>query len=109
MLVAYGFASQRDDTSNVIVNFLGLYARLGVWSPLPNGRRALFYNFWEGKIIRPSRSRQRLASDLTSVLSLLAEGAIQPQVAARIPLAEAGRTMALAESRTVYGKVVLVP
>ena len=43
------------------------------------------------------------------VLSLLAQGAITPHVAARIPLAEASRAMTLAESKTVYGKVVLVP
>jgi NADPH2:quinone reductase len=30
-------------------------------------------------------------------------------VAARVPLSEASRALALAESRTVVGKVVLVP
>jgi len=30
--------------------FLGLYARLGLWSMLPNRRCALFYNFWAGKL-----------------------------------------------------------
>ena len=43
------------------------------------------------------------------MLSLLEQGAATPHVAARIPLTEAGRAMALAESRTVYGKVVLFP
>jgi NADPH:quinone reductase-like Zn-dependent oxidoreductase len=107
-LVAYGMAAQKDDTTNMLVTFLGVYARLGLWSLLPNRRRALFYNFWAGKHIRPKRFWQRLASDLSSVFSLLAEGAITPCVAARIPLAEAGRAMTLAESRTAYGKVVLV-
>lgn len=69
----------------------------------------LFYNFWGGKGIGPERFRRRMAADLTSVLELLAEGAITPHVAARIPLAEASRALALAESRTVYGKIVLVP
>lgn len=82
---------------------------LALWSVLPNGRRALFYNFWGGKHVRPKRFRRGLASDLSSVLALLKEGAVTPHVAARIPLSEAGKAMTLAESRTVYGKVVLVP
>jgi NADPH:quinone reductase-like Zn-dependent oxidoreductase len=108
-LVAYGTASQRDDTSNVLATGMGVYCRLAVWSLMPNGRRALFYNFWAGKVISPKRFWQRLASDLSSVFSLLANGAITPHVAARMPLAEAGAAMSLAESRTAYGKVVLIP
>jgi NADPH2:quinone reductase len=108
-LVAYGMAAQRDDTSNMLGTFLGVYGRLALWSLLPNRRRAFFYNFWGGKVIQPKRFRRRLASDLTCVLSLLAQGAITPHVAARFPLAEASRAMTLAESKTVYGKVVLVP
>ena len=102
-------AAQRDDTSNMLITFLGVYGRLGMWSFAPNGRRALFYNFWAGRHLRPKRFWQHLASDLTSVFSLLAEGAITPHVAARIPLTEACAAMALAESRTAYGKVLLVP
>ena len=108
-LVAYGTAAQLNDTNNLILTFVGLYARLGLWSLLPNRRRALFYNFWGGKLIQPARFRKRLASDLTNVLSLLTDGSVTPHVAARIPLREASRAMALAESRTMYGKVVLVP
>ncbi|AXC15066.1 hypothetical protein ACPOL_5822 [Acidisarcina polymorpha] len=40
---------------------------------------------------------------------LLAKGAINPPIAARFPLAEASAAMTLAESRTVQGKVVLLP
>jgi NADPH:quinone reductase-like Zn-dependent oxidoreductase len=108
-LVAYGMATHRDDTSNVLVTFLGVYGRLALWSLAPNGRRAIFYNFWAGKYIHSKRFWLRLASDLTSVFSLLGEGAITPHVAASMPLAEAGAAMTLAESRTAYGKVVLVP
>ena len=59
--------------------------------------------------MQPARFRKRLASDLTDVLSLLADGSLTPHVAARIPLRDASRAMTLAESRTIYGKVVLVP
>jgi NADPH:quinone reductase-like Zn-dependent oxidoreductase len=108
-LVAYGTAGQRDDTNNVLATGMAVYSRLGLWSLMPNGRRALFYNFWAGKTISPKRFWRRLAADLSSVFSLLAKGAITPHVAARMPLADACAAMSLAESKTAYGKVVLIP
>jgi NADPH:quinone reductase-like Zn-dependent oxidoreductase len=108
-LVAYGFAAQRDETTSPILSFLGVYARFGLLALQPNHRRALFYNFWGGSRIAPARFRERLAGDLIRVLELLADGALAGHVAARIPLEEAGRAMALAESRTVLGKVILTP
>jgi len=59
--------------------------------------------------LRPARFRARHAADLSAVLTLLQHGEIRPQVAARFPLQEAAKAMELAESRTVRGKVVLVP
>jgi NADPH:quinone reductase-like Zn-dependent oxidoreductase len=108
-LVAYGFAAQRDDTTNPILTYLSTTARLGLWTLKPNRRRALFYNFWGGSRITPKRFRQHLASDLTNVLTLLADGALTAHVAARIPLHQASRAMTLAESRTILGKVILTP
>ncbi|HWS33039.1 MAG TPA: zinc-binding dehydrogenase [Actinoplanes sp.] len=46
---------------------------------------------------------------LTEVLGLLSAGVLTPQVAARIPLSQAATALTLAESRTVAGKVVLLP
>jgi NADPH:quinone reductase-like Zn-dependent oxidoreductase len=60
-------------------------------------------------VISPERFWRRLAADLSSVFSLLAKGAITPHVAARMPLTDAGAAMSLAESKTAYGKVVLIP
>ena len=109
-LVGYGTASQLDDTNNMILTFVGIIVRFGLWTLQPNhGRRATFYNFWGGKITRPRRFRQRLADDLHQLTQLLADGEITPHIAARLPLAEAARAMALAESRTVHGKIVLTP
>ncbi|WP_354701680.1 medium chain dehydrogenase/reductase family protein [Paraconexibacter sp. AEG42_29] len=108
-LVAYGTASRRDDTNNLLVGFAAIFARFGLWSLLPNGRGATFYNFWGGRLTRPAAFRRRMAADLTAVLTLLRDDAIAAQVGARLPLAEAGRAVALAESGTVSGKVVLIP
>ena len=49
------------------------------------------------------------ATDVSAVLALLADGTLTAQVAARFPLDQAVEAMTLAESRTVRGKVVLLP
>jgi NADPH2:quinone reductase len=107
-LVSYGTASTKDDEGNSRLPVLKLLARLATWNLLPNGRSATFYNFWAGRR-RADAFRARLREDLTSVLELLAGGVLTAQVAARFPLSEAGAALALAESRTVAGKVVIVP
>ncbi|WP_405497903.1 medium chain dehydrogenase/reductase family protein [Nocardia sp. NBC_00511] len=106
-LVAYGSASTKDEEGNSRLPVLKLFARLALWNVLPNKRSAHFFNIWAGQR-RPARFRAQLAADLGAVLELAARGELTPQIAARIPLSEAGRALALAESHTVTGKVVLV-
>ncbi|MGK3209146.1 medium chain dehydrogenase/reductase family protein [Amycolatopsis sp. MEPSY49] len=107
-LVAYGSASTKDDPGNSRLPVFKLFALLLWWNVLPNRRRAHFYNVWGGKR-NLTRFRARLAEDLTAVFALAAKGDLTAQVAARIPLADAAKALALAESGTVTGKVVLVP
>jgi NADPH2:quinone reductase len=107
-LVSYGSAATKDEEGNSRLPMLKLLARLLIWHLLPNGRSARFYNFWAG-LRRIDTFRGRLREDLTAVLGLLADGVLTPQVAARFPLSDAGSAMTLAESRTVAGKVVIVP
>ncbi|MEV5712268.1 medium chain dehydrogenase/reductase family protein [Amycolatopsis mediterranei] len=107
-LVAYGSASTVNTGGNPKPAVLKLVARLLWWNAVPNRRRAHFYNVWGGKR-NLTRFRARLTEDLTAVFELAAKGQLNAQVAARIPLTEAGKALALAESGTVTGKVVLVP
>lgn len=107
-LVSYGSASTRDDGGSKQLPVLKLIGRLLWWNYLPNGRGAHFYNIWAGKR-RAAAFRARLAEDLGRVLGLLADGSLKAQVAATFPLTEAAAALALAESGTVVGKVVLVP
>ncbi|GHG06976.1 MULTISPECIES: medium chain dehydrogenase/reductase family protein [Amycolatopsis] len=107
-LVAYGTAATKDEPGNSRLPVLKLFARLLWWNALPNRRRTHFYNIWAGKR-NLTRFRARLAEDLTAVFDLAVRGELHAQVAARIPLAEAAKALALAESGTVTGKVVLVP
>ncbi|MEV6824751.1 medium chain dehydrogenase/reductase family protein [Amycolatopsis sp. NPDC051102] len=107
-LVAYGSASTVNTGGNPKRAVLKLFARLLWWNILPNRRGAHFYNVWGGKR-NLAKFRARLTEDLTAVFAMAAKGQLTAQVAARIPLAEAGKALALAESGTVTGKVVLVP
>jgi NADPH:quinone reductase-like Zn-dependent oxidoreductase len=106
-LVSYGTAAAKDAEDYSQLPMMKLFLRLMVWNFLPNGRSARFYNFWAG-MRRLDAFRSRLREDLTQVLRLLADGTLTPQIAAEIPLSEAGSALALAESRTVAGKVVIV-
>ncbi|WP_416566518.1 medium chain dehydrogenase/reductase family protein [Nocardia testacea] len=107
-LVSYGTAATKDTDGNSRLPVLKLFARLALWNYLPNGKSAHFYNFWAGKR-HLDTFRSRLREDLTQVLELVADGVLVPQIAAEFPLSEASAALALAESRTVAGKVVLVP
>jgi len=108
ILVSYGTAATKNDDGNSRLPVLKSFARLMLWDILPNGRGAKFYNFWAGKR-RLATFRARLSEDLTEVLRLVAEGVLTPQIAGEFPLADAAAALALAESRTVAGKVVIVP
>jgi NADPH2:quinone reductase len=112
-LICYGNAALLNDTSlsgrSMIWIFLKLLARVSLWNILPNSHRATFYNFWGGHLLRPAAFRRRFRQDLEKLLTLLSQGAIHPPVAARFRLSEASAAMQLAESRTVRGKVVLLP
>ncbi|MEV6448253.1 medium chain dehydrogenase/reductase family protein [Amycolatopsis sp. NPDC051716] len=107
-LLAYGSASTVNAGGNPKPAVFKLVARLLWWNALPNRRRAHFYNVWGGKR-NLARFRARLAEDLTAVFELAVQGQLKAQVAARMPLTEAAKALALAESGTVTGKVVLVP
>ncbi|MBP2415092.1 zinc-binding dehydrogenase [Microlunatus capsulatus] len=108
VLVSYGTAATKDASGPAQLPVLLLFARLAVWNAVPDGRRATFYNFWAGRR-RAERFRARQHTAFAAVAALLASGDLVPQIAARFPLEEAARALALAESRTVAGKVVLTP
>ncbi|AOS64718.1 medium chain dehydrogenase/reductase family protein [Actinoalloteichus hymeniacidonis] len=106
-LVSYGTAATKDVAGNSQLPVLQSFARLGMWNALPNGKNAYFYNFWAGRRDLDT-FRARLRGDLTTVLRLVAEGVLTPQIAAEFPLNQAASALQLAESRTVAGKVVIV-
>ncbi|WP_410810070.1 medium chain dehydrogenase/reductase family protein [Micromonospora sp. 067-2] len=108
-LVVYGNAAALGSAGSIVWVFIKLLARLYTWNALPNGHRAGFYNFWAGHLTRRAAFRRRLRADLATVLDLLRQGVIVPQIAARFPLTEVSAALVFAETRSRPGKVVLEP
>jgi NADPH:quinone reductase-like Zn-dependent oxidoreductase len=100
-LVTYGSASTLDGTGHWIKPYLPVFARVLRWNVLPNGRRATFYYV--------KRWPRYFREDLSTVLSLLADGKIQAHVARRMPLERASEALEFLASGKASGKVVLVP
>lgn len=107
-LVSYGTAATRDQKGNSMLPILRLVAKLQWWNLRPGGHLATFFNVWAGRR-NQARFQARLREDLTQVFALLADGRLRTHVAATFPLADVAQAVRLAESRTVVGKVVLVP
>jgi NADPH:quinone reductase-like Zn-dependent oxidoreductase len=107
VLVCYAMASALNDTGSLLIPFLKVLVQLGWWNMLPNGRKAYFYNIWTRK--GSETFQGQLRETFAQLTTLLAKGVLRPQIAARFPLDQITAAMKLAESRTAYGKVVLVP
>lgn len=107
-LVSYGTAATRDGSGSPTWPILELVARLAWWNVRPDGRRATFFNVWAGHR-NLARFQARIHEDLGNVFALLAQGRLSTHVAATFPLGEVAEAMRLAESRTIVGKVVLLP
>ena len=108
-LVSYAIIDAVSGTGGLGLPFMKAIGQALLWTALPNGRTATFYNLWSGHKFRPARFRRRLEEDLGHVFELLAAGTITANIAARFPLTEAAAALTLAESRTLNGKVILLP
>lgn len=107
-LVSFGSAATKDAPGASRLPVLKLVLRLLAWNLAPNGKHASFFNVWAGRR-RRAQFQARLRQDLGQVFTLLSDGTLAAQVAARVPLADVAAAMTLAESRTAVGKVVLIP
>ncbi|MFE3826336.1 medium chain dehydrogenase/reductase family protein [Streptomyces sp. NPDC059092] len=108
-LVSYGTAASKDEEGSSQLPVLKLFGRLAAWNSLPNGKGAHFYNLWAGKRRCQASWQQRMSEDLSQVLRLVEEGVLTPQIAARFPLSDTASALTLAESRTITGKIIIVP
>ena len=108
-LVSYSLISALGGQRSLLMPFVAAIGQALLWSALPNGKRATFYDLWSGHSLRPARFRRHLEEDLGTVFGLVAEGVLTANIAASFPLTEAAAALTLAESRTLNGKVILLP
>jgi len=106
VLICYAIASGLNSTGNILLPFIKALVQITWWNIMPNGRSAHFYNIWEGK--GSEKFQLQLKESFTELTTLIERGVLKPQIAARFPLTDIVSAMKLAESRTAYGKVVLV-
>ena len=108
-LVSYAIIGAVSGTGSLAAPFLRAIGQTLLLTALPNRRRAKFYDLWSGHRFRPTRFRRHLEADLGQVFTLLQNGSITANIAARFPLTEVVAALELAESRTLNGKVILLP
>ncbi|GAA1563388.1 medium chain dehydrogenase/reductase family protein [Brevibacterium picturae] len=108
-LVSYAIIGAVSGTGNLWPPFLKHLTRILTWNALPNGKRASFYDLWAGHGTKKARYRKHLEHDLRQVLDLVHDGTITANIAARFPLTDIVQALELAESRTLNGKVILLP
>jgi NADPH:quinone reductase-like Zn-dependent oxidoreductase len=103
-LIAYGELSTAgvESPRRVDVWMHDLLPALLRW--MPGGRTVRWFEVYPVNQNHPDWYQQ----DLSELIRLLAEGAIKPIIAARLPLVEAGRAHEMLESRKTIGKIVLL-
>jgi NADPH2:quinone reductase len=100
-LVVYGSAATLDDKGWRLAPFVSTFGKFIWWSIPPNGgRRCRFYSI---------NHKNHFDEDLATVIDLLRAGELQPQVATRLPLADAAKALRMLDDRAVVGKIVLEP
>ncbi|HXH33739.1 MAG TPA: medium chain dehydrogenase/reductase family protein [Plantibacter sp.] len=108
-LVTYSIITAVSGDDPLVAPFMKAIGQAMLWTALPNGRSATFYDLWAGHRFRPARFRRHLEADLGEVFRLLERGDVTANIAARFPLTDIVAAMELAESRTLNGKVILHP
>lgn len=106
-LVSYAIAYALEMNKSIILLFLKLIVKLLWLNYMPNGNKAVFYNIWSGK--GTDKFRTEMQEDFLQIIDLLRNGILKPQIAAKFPLEKITEAMELAESRSIYGKVIIVP
>ncbi len=107
MLIGYGFSAAtvkgRRSLTKAASNWIGM-PRFQLLQMMTDNRAVAGFNVNYLKEARPDWYRE----DLSSLLVLLAQKKLRPQIAERLPLAEAARAHRLLDDAAVTGKLVLL-
>jgi NADPH:quinone reductase-like Zn-dependent oxidoreductase len=107
LLVGYGSQAMAVGREGLASAALGL-ARIKLWGALGSllgGRRAVFYSITARRLAYP----EEFKADMPTLLDFLGEGAVNPVVIERLPLAVAREVHGRIDAGGLGGKVVLLP
>ncbi len=105
-LVSYAMMSKTNSNAIRMAKFMYMICKVLLLNILPNGKNAAFYYIWTGK--GTEKFRTNLKEDFTTLMQLVAQNKLKPKIASTFPLTEITKAMEFAESRNVFGKVILV-
>jgi NADPH:quinone reductase-like Zn-dependent oxidoreductase len=107
MLVGYGFSSAtvngRRSLPKAVASYVGM-PKFQLLALMDATRSVMGFNVMVMKSARPEWYRE----DLAALLALLAERKLRPEIAERVPLAEAARAHRMLDNAEIRGKLVLV-
>ncbi|MEO7978281.1 zinc-binding dehydrogenase [Flavobacterium sp.] len=106
-LVSYALMSKTNSNIVRMTQFIYMLCKVMLLNILPNGKNTAFYYVWTGK--GTEKFRIKLKEDFASLMDLVLQNKLKPKIASTFPLTEITKAMEFAESRNVFGKVVLVP
>lgn len=104
-VVAYGYYEAAKRGASPVLDVLRQYLLLARWSLPPRRKHIAFYDIRTQKKKHPDWFRE----DLATLGSLLAEGALRPIIAGRLPLDDVMEAHRQVENAEVQGKLVLIP
>jgi len=105
-MVSYAMMSKTNSNIIRMAQFLFMICKVLLLNILPNGKNAAFYYIWTGK--GTEKFRAEMKTDFTTLMNLVKQNKLKPKIASTFPLTEITKAMEFAESRNVFGKVVLV-
>lgn len=104
-LVMFGAASAIQGNSNQQLALIATVLRVLALKLRPDGKHVAVYSIPTAKKKNPAAFRQ----DVQTLLGLLQDGKITPQIAMVLPLRDARHAHELLETRQVTGKIILQP
>ena len=106
-MVSYALMSKTNSNTIRMKQFMYLVCRVLLLNILVNGKNTACYDIWSGK--GTDKFRAKMKEDFASLMNLLLQNKLKPKIATTFSLTDISKAMEFAESRTAYGKVVLVP
>ena len=105
-MVSYAMISKSESGTIRMAQFIYMICKVLLLNILPNGKNTAFYYIWTGK--GTEKFRAKLKADFTTLMYLVKQNKLKPKIASTFPLTEITKAMEFAESRNVFGKVILV-